>query len=403
MNLLELKGVGANPGGDGWCDWWQAFLKGGMLPSVVGVPSLRVVDLFCGAGGFGIGASLAARAHGYRAHFERIVDVDRGALEAYKANFSVGRAFDTPASSLVDYQLRKRREKYEFSYPPEIVDPGFAMSEPPDLLIGGPPCQGHSNLNNHTRRDDPRNELLFCAVAIAVALEARAVIIENVAGIGNSKGDLLDVARQLLEGSGYEVGGAVAGADDLGWAQTRRRYFLTAIRGSQKNEELPELPSRKSKNVMWAIGDLLNIGEKEQVFDEAPQQKEENRARIEWLFNNNQYDLPNEERPDCHKSGTTYKSVYGRMYEDRPAPTITTGFGTPGQGRFIHPTERRLITPHEAARIQGFPDSFRFFKKGEVPKRKDLAKWIGDAVPSFLGFHVCDQVLNSLRPKQSSR
>ena len=396
MSLLDFSGVKAEPDGDEWSDWWQAFLKGGVLPAVVGAPSLRIVDLFCGVGGFGIGASLAARAHGYRAHFERIVDVDRGALNTYKANLSVGRAFDVPTSSLVDYQLRKRRGKFEFSYPPEIVDPEFEMPEPPDLLIAGPPCQGHSNLNNHTRRDDPRNELLFCAVAIAVALEVPAVIIENVASIGNAKGDLLNVSRELLEASGYDVCGSLVGADDLGWPQTRRRYFLTAIRKTHKREELPKLRSRKPRNVMWAIGDLIDIEQKESVFDEATRQQAENLARIEWLFNNGEHDLPNEERPDCHKDGTTYNAVYGRMYDDRPAPTITTGFGTPGQGRFIHPTERRLITPHEAARIQGIPDTFRFFRKGETPTRKNLAKWIGDAVPSFLGFHICDQVLKSL-------
>jgi len=88
------------------------------------------------------------------------------------------------------------------------------------------------------------------------------------------------------------------------------------------------------------------------------------------------------------------------MHGDKPAPTITTGIGTPGQGRFIHPTQRRLITPHEAARIQGFPDWYGFINPGVAGKRKELAKWIGDAVPSFLGFIVASKVLRLVVDRQ---
>jgi len=52
--------------------------------------------------------------------------------------------------------------------------------------------------------------------------------------------------------------------------------------------------------------------------------------------------------------------MYGRLHYDEPAQTITSGFGSPGQGRYIHPTCGRTILPHEAARLQFFPDSFDF-------------------------------------------
>jgi hypothetical protein len=77
--------------------------------------------------------------------------------------------------------------------------------------------------------------------------------------------------------------------------------------------------------------------------------------RVDFLFDHDLFDLPDTERPDCHKNGTTYTAVYGRMHWDRPSQTITTGIGTPGQGRYIHSLRRRVITPHEAARLQGFP------------------------------------------------
>jgi len=79
--------------------------------------------------------------------------------------------------------------------------------------------------------------------------------------------------------------------------------------------------------------------------------------------------------------------VYGRMHWDQPSPTLTTGFMTPGRGRYVHPLERRTLLPREAARIQGFPDSYRFeTRDSNNIGRSAIAKGIGDAVPSTLGF-----------------
>jgi DNA (cytosine-5)-methyltransferase 1 len=112
-----------------------------------------------------------------------------------------------------------------------------------------------------------------------------------------------------------------------------------------------------------------------------------NKRRIDYLFDNDLYDLPDDQRPTCHRSGTTYKAVYGRLQWDQPAGTITTGFMTPGRGRYVHPTQRRTLTAHEAARIQGFPDSFRLtLENGTIPPKNLLAKVIGDAVPPPMGY-----------------
>ena len=64
-----------------------------------------------------------------------------------------------------------------------------------------------------------------------------------------------------------------------------------------------------------------------------------------------------------------------------------TGFMSPGRGRFIHPAERRVLTPHEAARLQGFPDSFHFSdERGPLRQRKHYSKLIGDAVPPAIAY-----------------
>jgi len=77
-----------------------------------------------------------------------------------------------------------------------------------------------------------------------------------------------------------------------------------------------------------------------------------------------------------------------------PAQTITSGYGCPGQGRFIHPAQPRTLTPHEAARIQYFPDFFDFSK---AKNRSALAFMIGNAVPMKLSYVFCLKFLATLR------
>jgi DNA (cytosine-5)-methyltransferase 1 len=85
---------------------------------------------------------------------------------------------------------------------------------------------------------------------------------------------------------------------------------------------------------------------------------------------------------DCHKDGTTYEAVFGRMWWDKPAPTLT-----PWRGRFIHPKRPRTLTQREAARVQGFPDWFDFFHWGQhcylAPRSDELDS---NALPPILGY-----------------
>lgn len=392
--LLELDDLTTDKQqNDPWSSWWLSFLRGAPLPNAKHAKKLRCVDLFCGSGGFSLGVSLAARGIGRRAWLERIVDADGRGLDVVSRSLDVGSAINAGVSSLVDYQVRQRGAGSKFTYPPEIVDPKFAIEPDIDILIAGPPCQGHSNLNNHTRRADPRNDLFICTVAAAVALRSKIVLIENVRTVTASHGDVVGMAKELFEDSEYEVFEDFVRADDLGWPQTRERYFMTAIRRDVLQQAPPEIRRRETRNVLWAIEDLMDQEAAQEPFGTSPVPTAETKRRIDWLFDNNQYNLANSERPDCHKEGTTYTAVYGRMFPDRPAPTITTGIGTPGQGRFIHPLRRRLVTPNEAARIQGFPDGYAFVSKDSPAKRKDLAKWIGDAVPAPMGYEMARRAL----------
>lgn len=375
--------------------WWQSLLRGSKFSNSELSKRLSAVDLFCGSGGLSLGAQIAARSIDAHLRILRAVDTDATALQTYSDNLAPAKAIQSSVASMVDYQLRTNNDNFCFAYPPTIIDERILTAKAPDLFLAGPPCQGHSNLNNHSRRDDPRNHLFVAATAIAIALHSRTIVIENVPGVQHASERVVEISRKLLEDAGYNVAEAVLSADKLGWPQTRSRLFLLASHSSIPNSRFitdtnfrrfsQSNPfSEKIVNPLrWAVEDLENI-DSEDIFDSAPTPTAENRRRINYLFDHDIYDLPEKMRPDCHKNGTSYMSVYGRMNYEKPAPTITTGIGTPGQGRFIHPTQRRLITPHEAARIQSFPDWFDFTKHGT--SRKDLAKWIGDAVPPFLGF-----------------
>ena len=380
--------------------WWQSFLRGGTVyvDSSVGKPKkIRSVDAFCGSGGLTLGAVQAAIATGHVLESVAAIDVDDDGLAIHKANFGTKHILHSNASSLVDWHVSGEGERSRFAYDPEILDPALIGEIGNiDLFLAGPPCQGHSNLNNKTRRDDPRNLLYVTAVALGIGLRAKSIVIENVPEVVNDKSDVVNIAKALLKEAGYAwIDSGVLAADQLGGSQTRKRYFLVASRVHKPVAELSIKEVAKglkhgARPLSWAIGDLLsNLSDepKTSIMDTTPMLSADNLTRIRHLFDNNLHDLPNEVRPDCHKDGHTYPSVYGRLWWDKPSQTITTGFLTPGRGRYIHPLRPRVITPHEAARIQSFPDTFSFVvDPANPPSRTGIQKWIGDAVPPLLGY-----------------
>lgn len=224
--------------------------------------------------------------------------------------------------------------------------------------------------------------------AVAVALDINAVIIENVPNVVNDQGNVVERTIELFHSHGYHVDSGVVSARNLGWPQTRKRFFIVARRDREPIplSQVVEALQMPPKDLAWIINDLIDRVVDGDLMHSTPTLSKENEERVEWLFKNKQYDLENHMRPKCHQDGHTYPSVYGRMKWNEPAPTITGGFQTPGRGRFIHPRKRRVLTPHEAARIQGFPDWFDFAEpSGESLSRAMLGKWIGDAVPSIMG------------------
>lgn len=371
--------------------WSSSYLRGEPIRHPGGFRGrLTFAELFCGSGGLALGLREAAGELGLTMESEACLDHDPEAVAVYAANHGSRVRSAKSATEIVDGPPAVMGPKASFLYEPELLDPAWQkLVGKIDVLLAGPPCQGHSNLNNRTRRVDRRNELYLTVPATAVALGVDVVIIENVEAVVHDSSGVVETTYALLKRANYEIETGVIAATVTGWPQTRRRFFMIARRSApplpieeiQKALAVPE-----PRAVMWAIEDLQS-----KPFDGrlhiSTELSEENRSRIAYLFENDEYNLPPSERPDCHKGGTTYGAVYGRMRPDKPAPTITTGFLTPGRGRYIHPFEQRTITPHEAARIQGYPDGYEFFPDARSPSNKSkLTKWIGDAVPMPLGY-----------------
>ncbi|SDS16430.1 DNA (cytosine-5)-methyltransferase 1 [Agrococcus carbonis] len=264
------------------------------------------------------------------------------------------------------------------------------------VLTGGPPCQGHSNLNNHTRRVDPKNGLYLRMVRAAEILSPELILIENVPAVLRDRHDGEGVvvrAERHLQDIGYQVGQAVVALDTIGVAQTRRRHVLLATRDGDIAPRLVLEALAKSadrRDLRWAIHDLMGADDGS-LRDRAPRAKADNQARMRWMLENDAYDLPNHLRPKCHQDDHSYKSMYGRLRWEDPAQTITSGFGSIGQGRFMHPELPRALTAHEAARIQGFPDYFDF---SGCSTGSALATMIGNAVPPPLGAAILQSVFS---------
>jgi DNA (cytosine-5)-methyltransferase 1 len=353
---------------------------------------VSLVDLFSGCGGLSVGIREACRALGHRLSVRLANDIDRGALAVYAHNLSPEFHVSKDVKVLFNGKLGRKVTIGETN----TLDQFQLVPGQIDFLVGGPPCQGHSDLNNRTRRDDPKNSLYARMARAAEVLRPHHVIIENVPGVRHDRSGIAEATRHALEQikedgrQVYQVQDRILHGTDFGVPQTRRRYFLVATRGKFDFDQMIEEFKTSERSLEWAIGDLLDAPE-DGVYNKPSMPTQINQSRMNWFFTKKggkRYDLPNWKRPDCHKHGDhSYVGVYGRMRWDTPAPTITGGFGCAGQGRFTHPLPRRsqgrTLTPHEAARVQFFPDFFDFSPlwTKQLGGRKALHQMIGNAVP----------------------
>ena len=366
------------------CDvnWLRTTTK----PSYKFKKSYSFVDLFCGCGGLTLGVMEALRINGKKLDIKMGLDLDSDALEIYKKNFELTdeSAVLEDITKLVSANIGEKLSNQE-----RIIQKKFRGL---DILVAGPPCQGHSDLNNHTRRHDPRNTLYMNVIRFAEITHPKIILIENVSTVIHSKDKVIERSEKKLKEWGYDVKSFIVNTSQIGLAQARRRHVQLAVLGVDLNGFALDMQSSYKTTLKEYIVDIKReYLKKNDLFYRPSNMSDENKIRVDYLFKNKLFNLPNHMRPSCHKDKVhSYSSMYGRLQWNKPAQTITSGFGSMGQGRFVHPSEKRVITPHEAARIQGFPDFFHFTS---VKKRSTLHTMIGNAVPPKLAAVIVHQLI----------
>ncbi len=371
--------------------------------------NLKIIDLFCGAGGLTEG--FVHIAGGFTSVWAN--DFNEAATNTFNANFGEHCVY----GDIVDI----------------LADPKTTIPRA-DVVIGGPPCQGFSLLNKN-RANDLRKHLWQPYMEVVERSGADVFVMENVPQIIGSPE--YDAIAAHAEQHGFRIAKKVLHAADFGVPQLRKRAFIIGSRFADPARVFPpqrthiplieslkrngngflpldfgddELPTWRT--VKDAIGDLSEPKGTEVRADEEPPLNlqfgrtptllSQKRYRAIPEQGMNRFDLQRlapELTPACWirktKGGT---DLFGRLWWDRPSFTIRTEFFKPEKGRYLHPEQDRPITHREAARLQTFPDTFVF-----TGSKIEIAKQIGNAVPPRLAAQVarCVTALFELRENEN--
>ncbi len=312
------------------------------------------------------------------------MDIDEASLRVYSENFPNSHVIHADIRTCLTGHVGRKPSRRELSFVKSIGQV--------DVFLSGSPCQGFSPLNNRTRGIDERNSLYLLATRFVELALPTNFLFENVPDVLHGNVDVVDVSIETMTRLGYSVDSSVVDLSLMGVPQTRKRHLLigSQARNVRISSMLKKSRPRKERSVGWAIMDLEQEAQGS-IFRSPSVPSSQNLERINFLQRTGAFDLPNKMRPKCHWGQHSYKSMYGRLSYELPAQTITSGFGSPGQGRYVHPSRPRTLTPHEAARIQFFPDFFDF---SSVQKKGELAKMIGNAAPMKLSQAFASYVLN---------
>ncbi|WP_435581337.1 DNA cytosine methyltransferase [Amycolatopsis thermoflava] len=354
-------------------------------------PTLTVVDLFAGCGGLSQGFRETGRFTPVGA-----VEHDLAAAATYAANFGEDHVYWGDIGEWVKGDL------------PDA-----------DVVVGGPPCQGFSNLGAK-RDDDERNDLWERYVDALVKIKPKAFLIENVDRFLKTR-QFRSLLAEVEHGgmlSDYRLDFGVLRATDFGAAQLRKRAIVIGTHKSRDKILLPagKVPQHEWQTVKDVLGGInpkvparrteLPEGRTHEVFGKTVRGKyTADELHITRRYESislqrfrkipeggNRFNLPDHLKAPCwikHTSGSG--DVMGRLVWDKPSVTIRTEFFKPEKGRYLHPDEHRALTHHEAARLQGFPDTFEW-----CGSKIEIARQIGNAVPVDLARALAQHIAEGL-------
>lgn len=349
---------------------------------------LRIVDLFCGTGGFSHGAHAAG--------FEVVAAYDRDPIltSSFPRNFPATPLHLRNVAWITGERLKR--------------DAGGEI----DGIIGGPPCQGFSEMGLR-KHEDPRRLLLRHFFRLVAEVRPRFFVMENVRGLGfPSARPTLDMALDLVRESYDLLGPHVWDAASFGAATTRPRLFVIGVRKDLARPlRKSDVDARKKEpaSVEDAIADLVEarpLGQDDGGFDRW-------RTTRPWRPSSYATRLRRKGEFTGHRATEHAAKVVERFASILPGgfdkigrhprlawsgrcPTLRAGTGS-DRGSFqsvrpIHPIEDRVITVREAARLQGFPDDHRFH-----PTVWHSFRMIGNSVSPVIG----EAVLAAIRERLS--
>ena len=331
-------------------------------------------DLFCGCGGFSLGAARAGAVgpdgRPWRLRPGWAVDRDADACASYAANLCV-----VPTCA-------------------DARDVPFAGASPIDLLMFGFPCADFSEVGARRGVRGPQGRLYLEGVRALRALRPAAFVAENVRRLKASDGGA--AFRQIvwdLELSGYTVTAHLYKAEAYGLPQTRHRVFLVGFRRDLGIGFRPPAPTTTApRTVREALDRPVPAG----TANNEPRHLTPRMAELLDHVRHGESLGAAVTRPDypaelrVREAGRrSFRGYYRRLDPDRPAGTVIAGGG--GGGKTIHHWDTRPLTNRERARLQGFPDDFAF--AGNVGS---VCAQIGMAVPPPLAETVLSSVLATL-------
>jgi DNA (cytosine-5)-methyltransferase 1 len=336
------------------------------------------IETFAGAGGMSLGLQKA----GF--DVRHAFDVDPWAVETYRKN--IGEHVERADVRDVKGKSLKRK---------------LGLTEV-DLLSGGPPCQGFSKQKRGAHHGiDERNNLVREYARLVAEVHPKTFLFENVQIFGQKRGkNLIDYIEDFLPE--YVIHRFFVNASSFGLAQRRDRFILIGVR-RDVSSTIPLLSmTGKIHTIRDVIGDLPPPPDD---FTEHPKVANHIKCRITPL-NEERFrhvppgggwpDIPEHLRLDCHNGVDASKGgwpdVYGRLRWDGQCPTITAGFDSFTRGRYGHPEQHRSLTLREGAKLQGFPDKFRFYGT-----RYDIRLQIGNAVPPPLAYAAGKAIIRVLK------
>lgn len=348
----------------------------------------KVIDLFAGVGGLSLGFEMSG--------FDVVLanEYDTSIAEAYRINHPDTKMI---VADITDLPIKKTFAKYQGKI---------------DVVVGGPPCQGFSQKGQRKTIDDERNFLFKYFVAVVNYLKPPYFVMENVPNLLTAEdGYFKKEIYELFRKKGYTLASDTLNAADYGVPQNRRRAVIIGKRG--KTAVQMPAPAKTTVTIWNAISDLAyhNSGEglENDEYKKSPESDYQRQMRTgsKLLYNHKvtkhsdlalerlQMIPPNsgkEVLPEEHLTKSIYSGTWTRMGKDEIAVTITTRFDTPSSGKFTHPFLHRAITVREAARIQSFPDTFRF-----VGTKGSQMKQVGNAVPPLLAKAIADVIMSDIR------